>query len=91
MEDTYRYWDFYYWEFYKEDWWLELVENINSQRVEGFIKEHTYEDSELTIWIEGVKITTLSGGSIQSLKQFFYGFLSWMEEMGVIIRDTFDL
>jgi hypothetical protein len=80
-----------YWEFYKVDGWLELVESVNSQVVKGFIKELTYEDNELTIWIEWARIITLSGGSTQSLKMYFYGFLRWMEEMGVVIRDTFNL
>jgi hypothetical protein len=41
-----------YGEFYKvEDGW-ELVESVNSQTVKGVIKELTYEDNELTIWVE---------------------------------------
>jgi len=80
-----------YWEFYKVDGWLELVESVNSQGVKGFIKELTYEDNELTIWIEWARIITLSGGSTQSLKMYFYWFLRGMEEMWVVIRDTFDL
>jgi hypothetical protein len=80
-----------YWDFYKvEDGW-ELVESVNSQRVEGLIKELTYEDSELTIRIEGARVITLSNGSVAQLKQYFYWFLRGMEEMWVVIRDTFDL
>lgn len=86
MEHTYG-----YWEFYKVEGWLELYESVNSQTVKGLIKELTYEDSELTIWIEWTRIITLSGKSVQSLKMYFYGFLRWMEEMGVVIRDTFNL
>ena len=83
--------DFYYWDFYKVEDGRELVESINSLRVEALIKELTYEDSELTIRIEGKKVLTLSNGSVSQLKQYFYGFLRWMEEMWVVIRDTFDL
>lgn len=80
-----------YWDFYKVDNEWQLVESINSQTVEGYIKELTYEDSELTIRIEGAKVITLSNGSVAQLKQYFYGFLRWMEEMGIVIRDTFNL
>lgn len=80
-----------YWDFYKVGVGWELVESVNSLRVEALIKELTYEDSQLTIRIDGGKVITLSNGSVAQLKQYFYGFLRWMEEMGVVIRDTFDL
>lgn len=80
-----------YWDFYKVGVGWELVESVNSLRVEALIEELTYEDSKLTIRIDGGKVITLSNGSVAQLKQYFYWFLRGMEEMWVVIRDTFDL
>lgn len=80
-----------YGDFYKVGLGWELVESVNSLRVEALIEELTYEDNKLTIRIDGGKVITLSNGSVAQLKQYFYWFLRGMEEMWVVIRDTFNL
>ena len=69
----------------------QLTEFVVNQTVQAFISEITYEDYQLKIYIEGKEIVSMSGASLKELKSFTYGFLRWMEEMGVVIRDTFNL
>ncbi len=69
----------------------QLTEFVNNQTIQAFISEITYEDYQLEISIEWKKIVSMSGASLKELKSFTYGFLRWMEEMGVVIRDTFNL
>lgn len=69
----------------------QLTEFINNQTVQAFISEITYEDYQLEISIEWKKVISMSGMSLKEMKSFAYGFLRGMEEMWVVIRDTFDL
>lgn len=69
----------------------QLTEFINNQTVQAFISEITYEDYQLEIFIEWKKVVSMSGMSLKEMKSFAYWFLRGMEEMWVVIRDTFDL
>lgn len=69
----------------------QLTEFINNQTVQAFISEITYEDYQLEISIEWKKVVSMSGMSLKQMKSFTYGFLRGMEEMWVVIRDTFNL
>lgn len=69
----------------------QLTEFINNQTVQAFISEITYEDYQLEIFIEWKRVVSMSGMSLKEMKSFAYWFLRGMEEMWVVIRDTFDL
>lgn len=69
----------------------QLTEFINNQTVQAFISEITYEDYQLEIFIEWKRVVSMSGMSLKEMKSFTYWFLRGMEEMWVVIRDTFDL
>ena len=67
----------------------EFTDYVGSYEISAQVEEISYEDYELTIFIDEEETKCLTMGSLAQCKQYTYWFVAWAREFVDIFKNLF--
>lgn len=67
----------------------EFTDYVGSYEMKALVEEISYEDYELTIFIDEEETKCLTMGSLAQCKQYTYWFVAWTREFVDIFKNLF--